>query len=262
MRKMFSIETNRLASALEAGGGALTLMELIDLYAQIIMDQSDMADDETVQKILCKQTRSYCDLDPTIHESSKMILGAKESTETIIAAVKENDHEGLEKAFEKLQGYQIRIKELEKTLHTDELTEFYNRRYLFSQKLENAKTFQDDGILFVMQIDGFKEINDQHGYAIGDSVLKFFARSISSLIKADTYDIIRFSGAVFVLMVQASQSAVIERKLQGLQKVVEKHTFKTSKERIVEFRLSYGKHPYHQGENFLSVLKKGTQPHE
>lgn len=259
---MFAVEANRLSNALEAGGESeLSLVDLIDLYAQIIMDQSDMVDDETIQKLLCKQTKSYCDFDPTMRESSKMILGAKESTANIITAVKENDQEGLERAFEKLKGYQIRIMELEKKLHTDELTEFYNRRYLLSEKLENGKSFQDEGVMFVMQIARFKEINDLHGYAIGDSVLKFFARSISSIIKPDMYEVIRFSGAVFVLMVQEHQVSVIERKLQGLQKVIERHTFKTSKERAVEFGLSYGKHPYRRGENFLSVLKKGAQIH-
>lgn len=254
---MFAVDTGRLASALEAGGtSTLSLQDLIDLYAQIILDQSDMADDETVQKILCKQTRMYCDFDPTIREGSQMIAGAKESTETIIAAVKENDHAALQEAFEKLQGYQIRIKELEKDLHTDELTSFFNRRYLFSQRLREGKYFLEDGVLFAVRVERFKEINSEHGYAIGDSVLKFFARSIASIVKPEHYEIIRFAGATFVILAQPHQAAVVERKIQGFAGILDKHTFKTAKDQIVKIALGYGKSPYARGESFEAILKK------
>lgn len=255
---MFAVDTGRLANALETGGGSLSLNDLIDLYAQIILDQSDMADDATVQRVLCKQTRMYCDFDPTFQESSRMILGAKNSTESIISAVKEKDETALQEAFEKLQGYQIRIKELEKDLHTDELTSFRNRRYLLSEKLEEGKRFTDEGVLFVMQIDRFREINSEHGFAVGDSVLKFFARSISSIIKPEHYEIIRFSGATFVILAQDHQTAVLERKIQGFAQIIGKHTFKTSKERNVEFGLAYGKSPFHAGELFDTVMKKAS----
>lgn len=257
---MVTIECSQLVHVLDSGkGGELTLSELIHLYAQIVMEQSDMVDDETLQKLLCRETRSFCDFDTTVQESSRMILDAKRSTETIITAAKENDQQAMEEALEKLQGYQRRIQELEKNLHTDELTGFLNRRYLLGEKLENGRSFAEDGVLFVLQIDRFKAINDEHGFAVGDSVLKFFARNVSSLINPDVYPIIRFSGAMFVMMVHEHQVSVLERKLQGFQGILQKHTFKTSKERIVEFGLVFGRCPYRRGDSFNEVLKKASE---
>lgn len=255
---MITIKSNKLVKALSEGDvnqdATLSLGDLIDVYAQIMMDQNDMIDDKTLQRLLCKQTRSYCDSDPAEQENSKVISGVIRSAENIIAAVKSNDNGAMDEAFGELQGYQKRIAELEQTLHTDELTLFLNRRYLFSEKLKNGKILPEDGVLFVFHIDHFKEINGRYGYEIGDKILKFCAKSISAIIDQKNYEIIRFSGATFVIMANDNQTLVVERKLAGFQNTLQSRPVKISDEEKMRLHFLFGYQPYKAGEEFETVL--------
>ncbi|EKE69596.1 sensor domain-containing diguanylate cyclase [Gallaecimonas xiamenensis] len=61
---------------------------------------------------------------------------------------------------------------------TDELTGLYNRRHLF-QALEDAyqrhQRYQTPCSVLLIDVDHFKQINDNHGHHVGDAVLKRLA---------------------------------------------------------------------------------------
>lgn len=251
---MLVIKSNKLLKVLNDSDLALSLGDIIDLYAQIVMDQNDMIDDKTLQKLLCKETKSYCDADTEVKNSSNIISGAKRTTENIITAVKANDNDALNEAFLELSEYQKRIQELEKSLHTDELTHFLNRRYFFSEQLKDARILPEDGVLFLFQINHFKEINGTYGYEIGDKILKFCANSISAMIDTKKYKIIRFSGATFVIMVHEDQALFVDRKLAGFQGTLQSRSVKISDEDSLKLDFSYGHQSYKAGEEFETVL--------
>jgi diguanylate cyclase (GGDEF)-like protein len=257
---MIVLQSNQLVKALnendKQGNATVSLGDIIDLYAQIIMGHNNMIDDTTLQKLLCKQTRSYCDFDKTVQESSKIISDVSNSADKLIMAVKEQDQDALDEAFEQFKIYQTRIKELQTTLYTDELTLFLNRRYLLSEKLKDGSKFIGEGILFVLLIDNFQEINHLHGYSDGDKVLKYFATNINTMLNAKHYEIIRFSGAIFVTLVKEHQVSVIERRLEGFQQVLKHNSFKTSDGGTIKLNLLYGHELYHEGEAFTNLLTK------
>src|SRR6266704_1765158 len=68
---------------------------------------------------------------------------------------------------------------------TDELTGLYNRRYLDAHLDELIERVHQDGIsaaVLVFDIDHFKQVNDTHGHAAGDDVLKeLAARTVNSV---------------------------------------------------------------------------------
>jgi diguanylate cyclase (GGDEF)-like protein len=66
----------------------------------------------------------------------------------------------------------------------DPLTEVLNRAG-FEHFLE--RTLQNEGgaalAMLYVDLDGFKQINDQHGHAIGDQILKMFADRVVKLVR-------------------------------------------------------------------------------
>ncbi|WP_219272419.1 diguanylate cyclase [Pseudomonas sp. Xaverov 83] len=85
---------------------------------------------------------------------------------------------------------------------TDSLTGIHNRRYFQDRlKAEMIRVKRASGVLSVIMfdIDHFKRINDQHGHAVGDEVLKELCRRISQrLRRTDVF--CRLGGEEFVVL--------------------------------------------------------------
>jgi diguanylate cyclase (GGDEF)-like protein/PAS domain S-box-containing protein len=61
--------------------------------------------------------------------------------------------------------------------HRDELTGLSNR-FLFSDRIDQAKRNRLAGSVAMADVDGFKTINDSYGHQVGDDLLKEFARRL------------------------------------------------------------------------------------
>jgi diguanylate cyclase (GGDEF)-like protein len=68
----------------------------------------------------------------------------------------------------------------------DELTGLYNRRAFFEQGkqlFKQARRYQQHVSVMMIDIDHFKNINDNYGHAVGDSVLKAFAELLQNTVR-------------------------------------------------------------------------------
>lgn len=75
-------------------------------------------------------------------------------------------------------------KELEALSMIDDLTQVYNRRYIFNHiKDFRLKPDPKKLILGMIDIDGFKEVNDTYGHELGDQVLKFISSELKNLVR-------------------------------------------------------------------------------
>jgi len=87
-------------------------------------------------------------------------------------------------------------------LITDNLTGIYTRRYIigrFQQELQRKKAKKLNYAFLMIDIDGFKDINDKHGHSAGDSVLREIAFVIKRNLRA--IDILsRFGGDEFFVV--------------------------------------------------------------
>jgi diguanylate cyclase (GGDEF)-like protein len=85
---------------------------------------------------------------------------------------------------------------------TDELTGLPNRRSIYekiNQKLKDGSRMQTYSALLLIDLNNFKKVNDQHGHAIGDELLRQAANRIREcMTKKDTAA--RLGGDEFVVL--------------------------------------------------------------
>lgn len=85
---------------------------------------------------------------------------------------------------------------------TDHLTGVYNRKHLdkiLHQEMERANRYGQEFAILIMDLDFFKQVNDNHGHLVGDEVLITFSSWIHSIIRSsDTLG--RWGGEEFMLI--------------------------------------------------------------
>jgi two-component system, cell cycle response regulator len=117
---------------------------------------------------------------------------------------------------------------------TDELTGLYNRRYLFAHLDELIVRVNGDGIgaaLLLFDIDHFKRVNDSHGHAAGDELLRQIARrALGSVRSADL--VARLGGEEFVVVMPDAELAVAAAVAERLRAAVAEHPFVVAPEAI------------------------------
>src|SRR3972149_11491363 len=112
--------------------------------------------------------------------------------------------------------------ELENMSMRDELTQVFNRRYLFDRlerELDTAKGFQRPLAYIAMEVRSLAHVNDTYGYQVGDQVLAAFGRFLMDCTRASDIPA-RVSGNNFgVILPDTSKRGaytMVERFAQSL----------------------------------------------
>lgn len=125
---------------------------------------------------------------------------------------------------------------------TDVLTGLPNRRYLDSHLAQEIGRVRRHGgrlSILVLDMDGFKQINDEFGHQAGDGAL----REVSQVLRASlrVYDVCaRFAGDEFVLVLGDCDPAQAERRRADLQRAIAAIRIEPVPGRIVSLSVSVG----------------------
>ncbi|HYC42655.1 MAG TPA: GGDEF domain-containing protein [Noviherbaspirillum sp.] len=156
-----------------------------------------------------------------------------------------------------LRATRYQLEHYEEKSVRDELTGLYNRRQLQSE-LEQAKLHADGrGVPFticLIDIDKFKEINDNNGHLVGDTILKEFSRVARDSIR-DTDILGRYGGDEFLQIlpdtdlkgaVMHAERLRVYAHFLDFQKILEqKH-----------ISLSIGVAQYRRGEKIIDLISR------
>ncbi len=126
----------------------------------------------------------------------------------------------LSRLREQLSGLHAELQRVRDTAHLDYLTQLSNRRHLdetLAQEIARAHT-GDVPLSFALgDLDGFKRLNDAHGHAAGDAVLKHVAAIIRRNLKGqDTAA--RFGGEEFAIILPRTTLANATRVIDGIRR--------------------------------------------
>ena len=110
---------------------------------------------------------------------------------------------------------------------TDELTELPNRRAFLRRLEDEVARVQRYGYplsLALIDLDGFKAINDQFGHAAGDEVLNSYAANILSIFRH--HDMVaRYGGEEFAVLLPNTNTEGAMRALNKVQKRTAETTY-------------------------------------
>ena len=116
---------------------------------------------------------------------------------------------------------------LETLARTDMLSGLFNRSLfdqLFTQLQAQCDSRAEPLAVALMDIDHFKPVNDNHGHAVGDAVI----RHVSALLQASAGEgdpLFRWGGEEFLLLLPGCGLEEAGRRLEGIRSVLAEHPF-------------------------------------
>ena len=140
-------------------------------------------------------------------EETEVVLGGQKRYLSITQYPLEEDTRELTKLLiltDLTQTRQQQEREKEQLLEkssVDQLTGLYNKQYLRDKYGAQSDATQTEKALLFIDVDDFKQINDNYGHLLGDEVLRDLAACIKENVRV-TNDAIRFGGDEFVIVLE------------------------------------------------------------
>jgi diguanylate cyclase (GGDEF)-like protein len=146
--------------------------------------------------------------------------------------------------------------EVYKLAALDQLTGLYNRRsgeQRLSQEMSRAQRHGRPLTVLLMDLDGLKQVNDKHGHAAGDTLLKGFADRLQRAIRGSDLAV-RLGGDEFMALLpecRAEEVRHVLARIEGLE-------FEFNDEKI-SLHFSRGWTDYKAGETPQELLNRADQ---
>ncbi len=193
-----------------------------------------------VQGDFAKKYRSCFDCDVFKTVESDPVRSLYENINIIIHNLRQRDEKIIETAIK------------------DKLTGAYNRTYFheYIQKLAAHSSRYGEPLSFIMiDLDGFKQLNDNFGHAAGDAVLVETAKLIISCIRS-VDSLFRYGGDEFLIVLPHTDCERAEAIKLRLTDATELWNEKSKGYGDFRLSLSVGCHTMETGGDILTSIKK------
>ncbi len=190
-----------------------------DIYAVLVMLNVLMISFAMVERIRDEESQFELEAQKEHEVANKLNISKKELREL---------NEKLQRKVERQEKeLEEKNKESGKLSNKDEVTKLYNKNKLeeiLTNELHRAKRYDYEFSIILANIDGMKDINDTHGYEVGNSVMKemgeIFMRHIRYL---DTVG--RWSDNEYLIICPQTSAKQAFTAAEHLQSFVERNKF-------------------------------------
>ncbi|WP_226960512.1 GGDEF domain-containing protein [Sulfurimonas paralvinellae] len=247
---IFKIITNETRESTEP-------MEIVTptIYASVFSKFADKHDlsleneEEISHNILKDECSFLTELQTKTSENANRL---SKNTKKAINAIKDKNDTLLNEVLHETEALRLEVEKLRESVYKDELTHVYNRKWLHDNCMQTDKeSFNQEGVLAMIDLNYFKLINDTYGHVIGDKVLIFIANRLKSINK----NVIRYGGDEFIILFPKNSS--IEHTRELLDRTRESVLSKKLKahEEMFTLSFSFGVASFKSGNKLAKVLE-------
>lgn len=145
--------------------------------------------------------RSIANLED-LNRMRSSLLDSAVALKGCVEKMAEENRETVARLSYEVNKFRVRLDAAEHLAASDPLTGLENRRKVersIGHRLENGQSFS----VILIDLNGFKKINDGHGHLAGDQVLKQFAEELKSVFRV--VDVVgRWGGDEFIVVLDAT----------------------------------------------------------
>ncbi len=183
-----------------------------------------------------------------------VVSGAKE-LKSCVDKMQQESRESVAALQTKVTTYQTKLEEAEQRASRDALTGLDNRQGVES-KVQRRIATQQRFCVAMLDLNGFKDVNDLHGHEAGDDLLRQFSSELRSTSRAA--DVVgRWGGDEFIVVLDGVLPEA-QARVQRIQEwVLGSYTVqKTCEESKIDMTAAVGLAEWQPGETFKEVVAR------
>lgn len=172
-------------------------------------------------------------------------------------AICSEDKNALKECVSDIDQLKLEIELIKSDLYTDDLTGLHNRRWIKEVYAEEDQ-FKESGTIVFLDLNRFKSVNDNYGHEVGDSLLKYFSKTVSHFFECRNirFDFVRFAGDEFILFLYQNKKSA-EIMVKQIQKEFESKKLTYRNKEVVDYKLSFsfGSRDFVNGDTLDSLMR-------
>ncbi len=153
------------------------------------------------------------------------------------------------------------MEKLQRLAVTDGLTKLYNSRSFYSQletEVDRFNRYKHPLALLLLDLDHFKEYNDNYGHLEGDKVLVRFSQIIKSCLRTND-SAYRYGGEEFTVILPETAGAEARTVAQRIRAALEAERFYPQDSKEVRITISIGVTEYHPKEELSTFIQRADK---
>ena len=153
------------------------------------------------------------------------------------------------------------MEKLQRLAVTDGLTKLYNSRSFYSQletEVDRFNRYKHPLALLLLDLDHFKEYNDNYGHLEGDKVLVRFSQIIKSCLRTND-SAYRYGGEEFTVILPETAGAEARTVAQRIRAALEAERFYPQDGEEVRITISVGVTEYHPKEELSTFIQRADK---
>ncbi len=142
---------------------------------------------------------------------------------TVTPVLKNGVRVGAVVVFQDISERQAHAHQMRRLATTDSLTGVNNRRHFLhqlEQELARHQRYGEAAALLMLDLDHFKQVNDEFGHAAGDSVLKAFTASAQAILRRSDH-LGRLGGEEFAILLPDTDAEGARELAERLRQMID-----------------------------------------
>lgn len=187
-------------------------------------------------------------------------INLQENTKNASNAILNKDADSLGDIYKKMLDLENEIKNLNDKIFLDDITNTYNKKWLYNKFLDSNASFQQNGICVLVDVIDYFYIQKEYGELLSNNLLIFATKFIKQKLKDEDFDfeIVRYNENKFLIFMKSDKENKknIINSILNLEQLLSNTTLKSNSGLFIKAKYKFKVNLFNINQDSKEVFEK------
>ena len=182
-----------------------------------------------------------------------------ENSEKSLNAILNKDVNALTDVYKKMLLLEKEIKNLNNKLFLDDITNSFNKKWIYNKFLDANSLFQQDGMCLLIDVIDYRYIQDEYGELLANNLLIFASKFINKKLESEklNFHTVRFIENKFMIfLLDVEQQKEILNTISNVEQLLSNTTLKSNSGLFIKAKYNFKVCPFKTNQNSQEVFEE------